>query len=289
MTFTAQNQIYRLSSCKHGVFLINHSDTYVCKSLELYGEWSEHEVSLFTQILKPGHHAVEAGSNVGSHTVFISKAVGDAGQVFSFEPMRFTHQLLNANLALNECFNVQTFKAAVGNENGEIQFPVINPQWGKSNFGGVSAHNLVNAPTDAVPVIAMDSMSFERLDFMKADIEGAEYVFLQGAQATIGKHRPVIYLEFGSDKDDLIAFLEQMDYSCFYYVSPMFNVDNFKQHAVDIFDASSTDFICVPNEKASVSGLTRATPNDGLVTWGNGVAHFKVEHYGNAVFSWLNG
>jgi len=48
----------RVKSCRYGTLLYNWKDTYVGRSLDLYGEFSEGEVRLFDQILKPGMVAV---------------------------------------------------------------------------------------------------------------------------------------------------------------------------------------------------------------------------------------
>ncbi|RYF68683.1 MAG: FkbM family methyltransferase, partial [Comamonadaceae bacterium] len=247
-------------------FLYNTNDQYVGASLVRYGEWSEHEVELFAKILRPGDHVVEAGSNIGSHTVPISRLVGETGLVHSFEPMRYTQQLLSANLALNECFNVLAHRAAVGRVAATIQFPLPDPRL-PTNFGAMSVHNRGSHRTEAVQQIALDALALERLDFIKADIEDYEFELLLGARETIAKFRPVVYLEFGPSKDELVGFFDALDYSCYYFISPMFNAENFRGEAVDHFQASSADLLCMPNERGTVSGLTAAAIADGRVSW----------------------
>ncbi|RYF33000.1 MAG: FkbM family methyltransferase [Comamonadaceae bacterium] len=257
---------YELIDCKHGRFLYNTNDQYVGASLVRYGEWSEHEVELFAKILRPGDHVIEAGSNIGSHTVPISRLVGETGLVHSFEPMRYTQQLLSANLALNECFNVLGHRAAVGRESASIQFPLPDPRQ-PANFGAMSVLNRNGHRTEQVQQIALDALELERLDFIKADIEEYEFELLVGARQTIAKFRPVVYLEFGPNKDELVAYFDALDYSCYYFISPMFNPKNFRGETVDHFQASSADLLCVPNERSAVSGLTSASVGDGRVSW----------------------
>src|SRR5690606_13771278 len=60
---------YGLRQCRHGPMLFNKRDLYVGRSLATYGEFSEAEIGLFRQILRPGGVVIEAGANIGAHTV----------------------------------------------------------------------------------------------------------------------------------------------------------------------------------------------------------------------------
>src|SRR5690606_28828206 len=97
---------YGLRQCRHGPMLFNKRDLYVGRSLATYGEFSEAEIGLFRQILRPGGVVVEAGANIGAHTVPLARMVGESGAVVAFEPQRLQFQLLCANLALNGMINV---------------------------------------------------------------------------------------------------------------------------------------------------------------------------------------
>jgi hypothetical protein len=46
------------ADCRYGRMLFNTNDIYIGRSLELYGEFSEAEVDLFRQIVKPGSFVV---------------------------------------------------------------------------------------------------------------------------------------------------------------------------------------------------------------------------------------
>lgn len=273
--------IYQLADCRHGRFLYNQNDTYIGKSLDHYGEWSQFEVDLFAQFLRPGDHVVEAGSNIGSHTVAISRIVGDGGLVHSFEPMRYTQQLLSANLALNECFNVISYRAAVGRESKRILFPLVDPRT-TLNFGALSVMNVGGDPTEEIDQQKLDLLNLQRLDFIKADIEGYEVELLLGASQSLAKFRPIIYLEFDSSKDKIIEYFTGLNYTCYYFISPMFHPQNFRGSNTDIFGASSTDFLCVPDEKVTVTGLTAASVADGRVSWPENGINYAVLPFSGA-------
>src|SRR3954465_1933985 len=90
-----------LTQTRHGQMLVNRHDVYIGRSLELYGEWSEGEIDLFRQVLRPGMVVADAGANIGTHTVARAQMVAPNGVVYAFEPQRIVFQTLAANVALN--------------------------------------------------------------------------------------------------------------------------------------------------------------------------------------------
>ena len=114
----------RLKACKHGPMMFFANDTHIGRSLDLYGELSEPEIELFGQYLRPGMVAVDAGANIGTHTVCFARAVGPTGRVFAFEPQRVLHQILCGNLALNLCRTVVAEHKALGARSGSVLVPV---------------------------------------------------------------------------------------------------------------------------------------------------------------------
>ena len=62
--------------------------------------------------------------------------------------------------------------------------------------------------TTYVKLRTLDSFldEFYRIDFIKVDIEGAEYEFLEGAINTIRKFRPIIQIELVGDEKKLNKF-----------------------------------------------------------------------------------
>ena len=104
----------RLTTCGSYKFLTNPLDTYVGKSLEIYGEWSQGELNIISSLVHKNANILEVGSNIGAHTVFIAKEICPEGNVYAFEPRRVLFQNLCANLCINEISNVYTFQKALG-------------------------------------------------------------------------------------------------------------------------------------------------------------------------------
>lgn len=51
--------------CRHGLMVFNRHDQFIGKALKVYGEYSEGEYDVFSQVVKPGDTVIEARSQSG--------------------------------------------------------------------------------------------------------------------------------------------------------------------------------------------------------------------------------
>lgn len=122
---------------------------------------------------------VQAGGNCGIWVVRFAELFG---HVYTFEPDRDNYWCLERNC---QAPNVTMFNAALGHEPGAIRM-----EGQRDNCGA-----LYIAPGGEIPVMTIDSLSLEACDLIYLDIEGYEFLALQGAAQTIARHRPVIAIE----------------------------------------------------------------------------------------------
>ena len=125
----------RLKRCRYGLMLYNPNDRFVGRALDLYGEFSEGEVQLFRQTVKPGQMVLDVGAHIGTHTLFFARAVGSRGAVIAFEPQRLLFQTLCANMALNSITNVICRNNGVGEDSGIIRVPALDPERCRTSEG----------------------------------------------------------------------------------------------------------------------------------------------------------
>lgn len=237
-----------IKDCRHGKMLYLRRDLYVGRSLDIYGEFSELEAKIFEQMVGPNHVVIEVGANIGAHTVHLAKLVGPQGSVIAFEPQRVIFQMLCANVAMNELFNVQTFHAAAGQHMGILKLPPLDYA-AEENFGGVSLNS--EAMGEDVTVMALDVLPLSSLHLIKIDAEGMESAVLEGARRLIAKHRPFLYVENDrKDKSaDLIRLIEALGYRMWWHLPRLFNPDNFFQYPDNIFGGTvSANLLCLPME-----------------------------------------
>lgn len=246
---------------RHGPMVFPAHDAYVGRSLAEYHEYSQGEVDLFRQMLRPGDVVVEAGANIGALTLPLARLVGPRGRVLAFEPQRSVHAVLVTNLTLNGQEQVSAERVALGAEAGEITVPSL-PLSAAANFGGVS----VGGAGEACPVRTLDSYGLDALRLIKMDVEGAEGDVIAGASQTIRRLRPVLYVE--NDRMEksaaLIAAIQDLGYRLWWHVVPLFNPGNLRGNAENVFGAiGSKNMACLPSEWATqiLDGVEILTPD----------------------------
>jgi len=252
----------RTKDCRYGRLTYLLNDAYIGRSLDVYGEYSEGEIDLFRQLLRPGDVAVDAGANIGALTVAMARLVQPGGVVVAFEPQRAIFDILCNNLRLNGLANVTVYRRAVGSEAGVIRVPPLDYEQ-TENFGGVA---LGGSLGEEVNVVTIDSLGLPRLRLLKVDVEGMESEVVTGARATIQRLQPALYIE--NDRADrsqrLISLLFDIGYRLWWHITPLFNPKNFFGHPRDIFgDVVSFNMIGFPRANPPAIQLPEIlSPND---------------------------
>jgi FkbM family methyltransferase len=253
-----------IKKCRHGLMMFYTNDTFIGRSLDIYGEFSEGEMELFSQFLRPGMSVVDAGANIGVHTIYFAKAVGATGQVLAFEPQRALYQILCANLALNRIANVVAVNAGLGAEAGTSLVPRIDYLRG-GNFGGVVLGKARNG--EEVPVKTLDSRGLNSCDLIKIDVEGMEQAVLEGAKTLLEQYKPLLYVENDrADKSkDLIEWLLAREYRLYWHRPRLFNPNNHFAATENVFgNIVSGNMLCVPRSRpVDVAGLSEISLESG--------------------------
>lgn len=175
-----------------GPMLLLKTDTVISEQLRVTGQYAPEEQQLLSRIIQPGDTVIDAGANIGNHTLFFARAVGPGGFVLSFEAQRFLSQILCGNVALNSLLNVRCYNNAVGAACGEVQVPVPDYRR-RNNYGGFPLD--FKTRKESGTMVTLDAIGVVRCDLIKIDVEGMELDVLEGAKRTILSHLPVLYLE----------------------------------------------------------------------------------------------
>lgn len=218
-------KILATTACKHGLFAYYKNDFIIGKSLELYGEWGEHELECLSSYLREGDTVIDVGANIGTHAVYFAKRVGKRGVVHAFEPQRRTFHLLNMNAALNACGNLITHQEAIGDRSGTISVPNIDYH----EMANIGAVTLVNGGEDTVPIRTIDDLQLEHVSLIKVDVEGMEREVILGAVDTIRRCQPILFVENNIEERsfNLLESLSGFGYRLYWHLSPYFNERNF--------------------------------------------------------------
>lgn len=227
----------------HGIMIVNKNDIYIGKSLMEYGEWERESIEKTLEYARDGL-VIDAGANVGTHSLSYAKI---AKQVVSFEPIRGNFHNLCGNLALNHVENAQAIHAALGGHVGSCIVPIPNYA-AKCNLGGVSIAEVHSRQGELCYMHSIDAYNFDSVSLIKIDVEGSELKVLAGAQKTIARCKPAIYIENDRKANvaDLIATLEHFGYSHEWHITRLFNPKNWKGNEKDVFgDVGSHNMLCL--------------------------------------------
>ena len=229
-----------LVSTEQGTMLVNRHDYRLTTQTTGYGVGLQllntgacdaGEVDLALRLLDSrrashgnGVLAIDAGANIGVHTIEWSRFMTGWGEVLAFEPQERIYYALAGNITLNNCFNARALWAAVGAKSGAIGVPVLD-YLVPSSFGSLALRpsgsvepigQAVDYSSDKLQrtqLIAIDDLKLPRLDFVKIDIEGMEMEALEGARQTIAAHKPHLMIEWiKSGSSEIDRFLGDLGY-----------------------------------------------------------------------------
>lgn len=232
------------------------------------GEYEPAITKIVTALLPRGGTFLDVGANFGWYTTLFAKFTGASGQVHAFEPV----PAIFANLARNHELmgspsNVRINQLALGDEHKNITINLF--QGLSTGHASLSDHRRDDAIGFQVDMITLDSYleanDVGDADLVKVDIEGAELMFLRGAEKLFAQKVPPVFLmemalnqskHFGHVPNDLLEFMRRRaDYE-FYKVDELAG----RLTSIDGFEAADigANVICVPvaNDRAREAVLT---------------------------------
>jgi FkbM family methyltransferase len=160
--------------------------------------------------LGPGDQAMDVGSNIGLFSVMMANRVkyGLVGVVHAFEASPTVFRDLCRVIQLNGLGrNVSVHHAAVADQPGKLAFIDLQTDSVSRESSHLAAvgHDAPNTPGRVeVDAISLDHFSVQhpglvRPRLIKIDVEGAEFLVLDGAKQLIGETHPYLCIEIHSD------------------------------------------------------------------------------------------
>jgi FkbM family methyltransferase len=205
-----------VAATRWGAMVVPPNDQYVGQALIRMGEYCPHELETWLPYLPKGGVIVDAGANIGAHTMPFAFVVGREGTVIAMEPQRMLHHMICGSLALNGLRQVHAQNCALGFNERSVLVPSVD-YGAPGNFGGIALMDRTEG--EVVLCRTLDSFELPRLDFLKIDVEGAELSVLQGGAQTIARCRPVMSVEADREKQvpALLGILRAMNYKLWWH------------------------------------------------------------------------
>ena len=160
---------------------------------------------------KKGDTVIDIGAAFGLYTITSSKRVGANGKVIAIEAHPDSFEMLNRNIKLNGLTNVTTLNYAVYSKetkvkiysNYTIMSERIREEQVKEKFVEVNADTLDS-------ILQQNGIRQEQINWIKIDVEGAEFEVLKGAHNTLSNSKDIaLYIEIHGQRNyqPIIEFL----------------------------------------------------------------------------------
>ena len=196
-----------------------HHYQYFCR-IEKGDFLPGHEGYILTKFTpKEGDIVVDIGAHIGRYTITSSKQVGNTGKVVAIEADPENFQLLKRNIALNKLTNVMPLNYAVFSERTKIK---LYEQSASAKYNSImltraaKTKNYVEVNADTLDSI-LNLNGVNRVNWIKIDVEGAEFEVLKGSTKTLSGENTYLLIEIHniedpSHYDNIVNFLKDDNY-----------------------------------------------------------------------------
>jgi FkbM family methyltransferase len=176
---------------------------------------------------------LDVGANVGAYTIVFSRLVGDAGNVYSFEPIPENYEILESVIKKASLSNVWTFCVALGSMEGRCE--MIIPE--TSGFDGFyMAHLAQPADSGRRKVVEMRTLDalckideMARLTFVKCDVEGGELGVIRGGTELIQTWHLGWLMEVSRHTSgEVFRTFHELGYRAFVYDEKLIETDGYR-------------------------------------------------------------
>jgi FkbM family methyltransferase len=150
---------------------------------------------------KEGDIVVDVGAHIGRYTIIASKRVGESGKVIAIEAHPGNFEMLNRNVKLNKLTNVTALNYAVYSKESKLKLYVPGEESGFTVYNTITTNRAktdekfieVNANTLDY-ILQQNGISHADINWIKIDVEGAEFEVLKGATNVLSKSKDVALL-----------------------------------------------------------------------------------------------
>lgn len=236
-----KNELNTLKSQKHpdNTWIISEIDKNILLWVELNDMGVSHpcinndyepiETNFIKSTLKEGMTFVDIGANIGWFSLIAAKLVGSSGKVYAYEPRSSIFERLSKSIELNNFHWVEANNYALGDSEKQLQIG-----WGKENknLGGTwlitsedVKSELKHHDFEKINVQRLDNVLQDcKVDLVKIDIEGAEYLAIKGAEEMLLQSKPIILSEISPTllpkisrvtTQQYISYMEGLSYECY--------------------------------------------------------------------------
>jgi FkbM family methyltransferase len=161
---------------------------------------------------KEGDIVVDVGAHMGRYTITSSKYVGPQGKVIAIEAHPYNFKILQRNIWLNGLSNVTAINCAVYSKKARLKLYLPDEDLGYTMHHSLMTNYLISKYSESieqkyieVEAYTLDNLlltsGINQVNWIKIDVEGAEYEVLTGAKDILSANRHIAILVEVHGKD----------------------------------------------------------------------------------------
>jgi FkbM family methyltransferase len=189
-----------------------------------FDQYEKEDSEILYKLVNDNSVIFDIGANIGWYSIHLAKKL-PSSQIHSFEPIPETFNKLKKNKELNDSANIILNNFALSDSKKILSFYYSPLQTGASssvNITGNSEMVKLECQTNTIDIYVAEN-KINKLDFIKCDVEGAEFFVYKGGIETIRRFTPIVFTEmlrkwaakFDYHPNDIINFYNQFGYNCY--------------------------------------------------------------------------
>ena len=219
---------------------VNPNDKGLSTELIVFGSHEPKTTEFIKKYVKKNMVCLDVGANIGYYSTLFSNLIGNDGKIISIEPSPVNFQYLEQNLELQNLKNFILLNIACGDSNKHVDFH-LNQSGNKSKIvSDENSDDIISVEVKTLDELSQD-LKLEQIDYLKIDVEGYEWEFINGAKKTIENFKPTIQIEFhrsiGKKLKEITDFLILNNYKIIFNdiggdYGNIFSKNNFKNYLI---------------------------------------------------------
>lgn len=171
------------------------------------------------KLIKKGDVVIDIGANLGYYSILFAQWVGSAGKVYAVEPIRIYNKIFNEKA--KKYNNILLYPYALGAKEETIDLVFSSPGgylstglphvYSLEKDGNIENQSFRFEAQMKIPSLLFKNL--EKIDYIKCDIEGFEYIVLSDMREIIRKCKPKVQVELWSENEEKMLYLfEELGY-----------------------------------------------------------------------------